>query len=562
MTKTDKNSAPSPSSPVIERRESAESDRRTNALSPEEPHRLIHELQVHQIELENQNEELRRMQEELEHSQGQYFDLYDLAPVGYLMLNDKGLILETNTTATKLLGTNKSALVKHPLNPFIVPEDQALYYRYFRELMTGKAHNICELCMLRADGGKIWVRLRTTTTIQADGTLQLRTVMGDITECTLAQTALRESEERLSLAMEASDQGFWDWDIANNRAVHNHKWYELLGLNDKSGSSSPSVFSALLHDDDREAVLARLKNALENNGRFKSEHRLRRADGCYIWVLENGIVVKRDNYGKPLRMVGSFTDISERKQHEQQQREYQNQYERLLKLEAANQTVAAIAHDLNQPLSAAASYADAAQRYSKIGNEPPEKLVYALDQSVLQIRLAGQAVHELFRFLRAGETTTAPLDLNRLVRGVIATLKEDHLVDKFKVIFDLEKSMPLVNANALQLEKTLINLVRNGIEAMYEAGLPPEAIRITACTFNNGTDAEVTISDNGPGLDAEAAKRIFEPFYSTKAHGLGMGLAISRALIEAQGGRLWCQADVDCGAVFHLTLPFASETPS
>ncbi len=371
---------------------------------------------------------------------------------------------------------------------------------------------------------------------------------------------LYDIQERLVLVMEASGGGFLDWNLATNQALHNYKWYELLGFEKNIPEcDKPEFFISLLYEDDREEVLRRLRHALKTSGRFRSEHRLRRADGSYLWVQENGIVVNWDKQGKPLRMVGSFVDISERKQAEQQQREYHSQYERLLKLEVVNQTISAIAHDLNQPLSAAASYADAAHSMLQAGSTQPEKLCYALEQCTQQIRRAGQSVHQLFGFLRTEETITAPLNLNRLVRKVIAMLKEDGRLREFTVAANFADNLPKVQASALQLEKVLINLICNGIEAMADCGLNLGVLSITVSTAVTGTEAQICIRDGGHGLDAYSAKRIFEPFYSTKTNGLGMGLAISRALIEAQGGQLWYQADDEPGAAFYLTVPFASE---
>ena len=148
-------------------------------LSPEETRRVLHELQVHQIELEMQNDELRRTQAELEDSRARYFDLYDLAPVGYVTLTEQGLILEANVTAAKLLGIARGALVKQPLTRFILPEDQEIYYRHRQQLFETGAPQACELRMVRQDGAQFWVRVEATA---AAGTLLCRAVMSDITD--------------------------------------------------------------------------------------------------------------------------------------------------------------------------------------------------------------------------------------------------------------------------------------------------------------------------------------------------------------------------------------------
>ena len=151
------------------------------SLSPEEARRAPHELRVHQIELEMQNEELRRAQAELEASRARYIDLYDLAPVGYFTLSERGLILEPNLTAAGLLGVARGALVKQPLTRFVVREDQDIYYRHRKLLFETGAPQVYEFRMLRADTAPFWARVEATAAQNADGAPVCRAVMSNIT---------------------------------------------------------------------------------------------------------------------------------------------------------------------------------------------------------------------------------------------------------------------------------------------------------------------------------------------------------------------------------------------
>ncbi len=167
-------------------------------LSDDEARRLLHELRVHQIELEMQNEELRRAQEELEASRARYFDLYDLAPVGYCTLSELGLILEANLTATALLGLDRSGLLKQPLTRFILPEDQDIYYFHRKQLFESGTPQVCELRMVRqgAPDSHFWVRLEATVAQDDEsGVPVCRAVMSDITERQQAEEALRQLKE-------------------------------------------------------------------------------------------------------------------------------------------------------------------------------------------------------------------------------------------------------------------------------------------------------------------------------------------------------------------------------
>ena len=167
--------------------------------SPDEAGRLLQELRVHQIELEMQNEELHRTQVELETSRARYFDLYDLAPVGYVTLGENGLILEANLTAASLLGVARSALVKHPFSHFILPEDQDIYYLHRNQLFETDAPQVCELRMLRAGAAPFWARLEATTTRDTNGATLCRVVVCDFSEHKRAEEALRESKQELKL---------------------------------------------------------------------------------------------------------------------------------------------------------------------------------------------------------------------------------------------------------------------------------------------------------------------------------------------------------------------------
>ena len=168
----------------------------TPEMSPEETSNLVHELRTHQIELEMQNEELRRAQDELEASRARYFDLFDLAPVGYFTLSEQGLILEANLTGSGLLGVDRTALVKQRLTRFILPEDQDIYYRHRKQLLETGSPQVYELRVLRANAAPFWARLEATAAQDADGAAVCRAVMSDITARKLAEEKLAELDRR------------------------------------------------------------------------------------------------------------------------------------------------------------------------------------------------------------------------------------------------------------------------------------------------------------------------------------------------------------------------------
>jgi len=220
------------------------------------------------------------------------------------------------------------------------------------------------------------------------------------------------------------------------------------------------------------------------------------------------------------------------------------------------QTAAAIAHELNQPLIAVSAYNEAALGMLKTGNLDRERLLQSLERSSAQALRAGNSLHELMDYLHQGEVVAEPFDLNAVVREALAIVADEGY-GGFQAELDLQQDLPPVFANRVQVEKVLINLLHNSVEAIRGAGLAPGAIGITVRTLAERRVAQVSVRDSGPGMTAELAGRIFDPFFSTKDTGMGLGLAISRALAESNGGQLWYEATEAPGAVFHFTIPLA-----
>ena len=284
------------------------------------------------------------------------------------------------------------------------------------------------------------------------------------------------------------------------------------------------------------------------------ECRCNTRDGSRAWINVTLSLV-RDKDADPDFIVAVVEDIHKRKQQESRLRNLRAEMQELLQLNVASQTAKAIAHEINQPLTAISSYAEAALRMLQAGTPDPVKLSRALESTVQQAQRAARVVRELMQFLQKGETETGAVDLNEAIRNALAVV-ESNGYGGFEATTDLAQDLRPVRANRLQIEKVLVNLLRNGVEAMRAAGIATKSIRISIRSTDDGRMAQVTVTDNGPGLDPDNAKRIFHPFFTTKPRGIGMGLAISRTLVEAHGGLLWLDVGSAPGATFHFTLPF------
>lgn len=259
--------------------------------------------------------------------------------------------------------------------------------------------------------------------------------------------------------------------------------------------------------------------------------------------------------GNPVICV-ILADISDKRRKEREVMEWRQEMAELRKGQIAAQTAAAIAHELNQPLLAIANYSEAAL---KLLSEPAldlHKVTKAVRGCEKQAQRAGKTIYELIDFLSLKEVVAESFDLNQVIDEVLHTARAEHELD-FDAILSLEERLPPVFANRLHVEKVLFNLLRNAIEAMHESQVAGPEITVMVRTKGDEHFALLTIRDNGPGVHEEMMQQLFKPFFTTKVTGIGMGLAVSRSLIEANGGQLWIDPSEKPGATFHLTLPFA-----
>lgn len=260
------------------------------------------------------------------------------------------------------------------------------------------------------------------------------------------------------------------------------------------------------------------------------------------------------------RLEGIMYHMTERRVTEQKQRHRRGELDALRSQQVAIQTATAIAHELNQPLAAVSAYSEVALH--ELANlDCSENLRRALQGSAEQAQRAGKTLHELLEFLHQGDfngdLAIAPIDMNEMVRDAIAAVQHDSH-EGFHPVLQLKHDLPAVMANRIQVQSILTNLIHNGVEAARNAGMSVSTAMIRVQTDSKSGMAQITVQDNGPGLDADMASKIFTPFFTTKLRGIGMGLAVSHALAKANGGKLWASPVAGPGATFYLTLPFAS----
>ncbi len=415
---------------TILQEKTAYSPEQLKSLSPEEQKELFHELHVHQIELELQNEELRQAQQELEVEKARYFDLYDLAPVSYFTVGKKDLIKQANLTAATLFGLPRRTLLTKLFSYFVLNEDLSLYYAFCKQLFESNKQRAIELRMLNNEGAQFWAHLEAITAQDADGAPTLRITLSNITE-------------RIRL--------------------------------------------------------------------------------------------------------------------EQQDKAHLSELAHVTRLGLMGEMASGIAHEINQPLAAISGYTQASLNLINTENPDLEKLADILAKTQQQALRMGKVIHRMRKFIKSNPEHRLTAEVNPLIRNCIDLCVAEFKPNDIELTLELENNLPCFSVDSIQIEQVLINLIRNGVDSLRTLPVEqPRRLTIRSrLTLNNNIQIEV--EDNGPGIAEDQKQKILTPFYTTKADGTGMGLSISRSLIEAHEGAFHFDSTYGKGASFYFTLPIGKK---
>ncbi len=256
-------------------------------------------------------------------------------------------------------------------------------------------------------------------------------------------------------------------------------------------------------------------------------------------------------------MLGVSQDVTQQKQAERQLEQQRSELAHISRAVVLGELSGSLAHELNQPLAAILSNAQAAQRF--LAKDPPDlgEVRDILSDIVTEDRRAGEVIRRLRALLKGGDPRREPLAVGDVIEEVLALARSDLIGRGVAVHRDFAGGLPPLPGDRVQLQQVLLNLILNGCDAMAET--PPAGRTLTVATARDGAMVRVSVSDRGCGLVGGDTERIFQPFFTTKSHGLGMGLAICRSIVAAHGGRIWAEPNPDRGAVFHVTLPVSRE---
>lgn len=690
--------------------------------------RALHELHVHQLELEIQNRELREAQQRLEEARDRYADLYDFSPVGYLTLDSKGRILGINLRGAAMLGRERSRLIDTPLTPLLLAGESRTFFEHLHSVFhsSEKVTHELKLKLPGRSRDPVVVRMESVWVSSADGeTHRCHTAIIEITEQKKIEAALRTERDRAQRYLDTVEAIIVALDRNGQIKLINRKGCQLLGASEaeligkhwfsvcipstRESAETLRVFrlvmagklggseyyenkiisrsgkehliawhnTYLLDDDgnvtgtlssgeditlrrsveraldgqrkvlmslatgaELEAVLTALVTAAEElHPNILCSVLLLDDDGKYLvhgaapslpdaynqaisgmeigqgagWcaaaavcrepVIVEDILTHPDwtdfaeltqqaglracwsvpiistngttqgivaNYCRDLHTPtawelnsthssASLASIAiERWRSEQKAKLHQAELAHMARLNTMGEMATGMAHELNQPLTAIATYADAGLRILKSSCTYGDNIKQALEGSRDQARRASEIIRHLRQLVRKQPPLKKDTNLNALIKQAVSFMQFGTAKHKQNINLKLDQHLPLVSVDTIQLEQVLLNLIRNSLEAMQSAKSATKEV-----TLSSGVNAEgwvqISVADTGPGIDAKTLQHIFEPFMTSKGSaGMGMGLSICRSIMEAHNGRLWAESVPGQGATFYVTLPRAA----
>ncbi|NOQ15144.1 MAG: PAS domain S-box protein [Methyloprofundus sp.] len=579
-----------------ERLEKAHAD--ISRMTPEEIQKLAFEFQVYRVKLEMQNEELRKTQLQLQVSRDRYHKLYDYAPVGFITLNKKGYITDANQAACLLLGCSKVQLQGTKQVNYIHTEDLERFDLFFKQqkkfsnqqhrievrikqankqfipvLCQGSCNHITdydseeaffltlqEMSEQKRAAHKIsQLNAQLEQKVCAQSTELLRKnkkLLENINEIKSSKDLLVEREAKLNSVFNAAVEGIVTIDEAGviesiNRAVTKIFGYqadELVGHN--VGKLMPMPHKAQ-HNNYLKNYL--LSHETMNIGAIRQLEG-RRKDGT---LLPIDLSLSEYKIGEKVYFTGMIRDISERKRKELLDKKHLNELAHVTRMGLMGEMAAGIAHEVNQPLTAIATYSQVCLRMLECDKLDLIKLQETIQKTEKQALRAGQVISRMRTFISSNTIHRSSVDINNLVQDALGLAVDDFRQFSIQYGLDLAGSLPCILVDGVQIEQVILNLIKNSIDAVSK--LPKNAQpRIGIQTyFVKNREIEVRVKDNGLGISNEEKAQIFTPFFTTKVSGMGMGLSICQSLIAAHGGVLRFNSSIGKGSTFYFTLPMS-----
>ena len=448
----------------------------------------------------------------------------------------------TGTTVEELRGFDGLNLLIHP------DEREMVINEWLRCSALGQPLEL-DHRLKRFDGVYRWVRVRVDPLLDDRGRIvRWYGLLTDIDDQRRAEEALRDSEQHLRLLVETIPA------LVSRTTAEGTPDYVNRRIVDYTGQELEQTGWHVFHPDDRNSHWQKFRHALESGEPWEDTYRLRRADGEYRWFHERSEPLL-DRSGRVVCWYFVSVDVNDNREMEEALRSTRRKLSAAMQIATVAEMSASIAHEINQPLASVVTNAHACQTW--LSHDPPnlERAQATLERIIRDGHSAAEVVRRIRALFKEAAPVKAPLDINQIVAEVLRVLSDELRDNSIVVETELAVDLPRIVGDHVQIQQTLINLVHNATEAMAVLIARPKSLVVRS--RREGDHLLVEVRDFGVGIKDPTL--VFEPFFTTKESGMGMGLSISRSIVEAHGGRIWATANEDAGTTISFTLPLASD---
>jgi PAS domain S-box-containing protein len=490
---------------------------------------------------------LRAVSDSLRTDAERCHSIIDSLAEGVALVDDQDRLAVVNPMAAQIMGYTVDEMKGRLV--FDLARDECgkkLMREEFQRLREGLAQR-AEYELVRKDGTSVWVVTTATPLYEGGRYIGAAGTGLDITLRHSAEEALRRSESRLSLAIAAGNLGLWDWDLVTDTAYLSPEYMQSIGLDESQVPFARDWFTDRIHPDERESVWKTLDETLQGRTLHSSiEYRARHESGEYVWLRGLGQVVGRDRAGAPTRMIGVTVAITEQKRTEEQLR---------AAIVTRDSVLAVASHDLRNPLSAihlsttllTARPADRERRKSR------KQLDTILRSATFMRRLIDQLLDAAT--IEAGTFTLscARVELQPLLDELFEEFQPLAARRRIQIIRHALASLPPVWCDAVRVREVLSNLIGNALKFVPDGGF------IGVRVWRDGSDVHFEVSDNGPGISSAALEHLFQRFWTGSREGKGLGLYISKAIVEAHHGHISAESKLGAGSTFRFSIPVVAD---
>ncbi|MFO1406164.1 MAG: PAS domain S-box protein [Steroidobacteraceae bacterium] len=489
--------------------------------------------------------------------------LMNAAVDAVIVIDHRGLVEEFSLAAERMFGYRAEEVIGRNISMLMPEPDRSAHDGHLARYGETRQARIIgigrEIVAMRRDGGTFPCELAVGRVPESEPPRFVGFVR-DLTRPKEAEELLRRSEEELRLAQGLANLGNYVTHPAGDGPdYYSPQLMRILDLEPgEARIEQHEYFAKWVHPSDRARVVEAFRHLDSGGPPLDIEYQIVLRDGRTRHLHHIAQAV-RDGDGQTVKLVGTIHDITDRRHAEDEARQLQDRLTHFSRLSTMGEMAAGLAHEINQPLSAIATYAQASQRLLRQPEPDIAEVVGALEHINAQALRAGEVIRRLRTFVKNREVRREWVDCTRLLDDLRTLAETDARLHNVVLQIEADEDLPPVHADPIQVQQVVLNLVRNAIDAMQDGR---DDSREVVLRTRRTADGEVciTVADHGCGISAEAAEHLFNPFFTTKATGTGLGLAISRSIIRAHGGRLWHTPNERSGTQFHFTLPAAPAT--